>query len=100
MRCNQLPTAASWRKEAAPRWAASMASCTRVGGVLGAAGGPAGQPVQPAVVATEQFLECVAVAGDVGGQQLGVAANDGRAEKAEHGRTVVAPGAPGHFTRA
>ena len=46
-----------------------------------------------------QFLERVAIAGDVGGQQLGVAADNGRAEEAEHGRTVVKPARPGTSPR-
>ncbi len=43
-------------------------------GILGAAAGQPGEPVQLPVMAVEQLLEGVAVAGDVGRQQFGVAA--------------------------
>ena len=46
----------------------------RVLGVFGAATGQPGKPVQLPVMAVEQFLEGVAVAGDMGRQQFGVAA--------------------------
>ena len=46
----------------------------RVFGVLGAAGGEPRKPVQLPLMAVEQLVEGVAVAGDVGCQQLGVTA--------------------------
>ena len=53
-------------------------------GVFGAARRPPGQPVQVAVVAADQLCERIPIAGDVGGQQVGVAAGG-----TGHGRTVL-----------
>ena len=46
----------------------------RVLGILGGAAGEPGKPVQLPVMTVEQLVEGVAFAGDVGGQQLGIAA--------------------------
>ena len=72
MRCSQLPTAASWRNGRGAAVCGQHGVLQRVGGVVGAAAGAAGQPVQLAVVAVEQLLERVPVTGDVRRQQLGV----------------------------
>src|ERR1700728_3190744 len=60
----------------------------RVFGILGGAGGEPGKPVQVTPVAMEQLAERVAVAGDVGCQQLGVAALTLDVSPEPHGRTV------------
>ena len=70
-----------------------------VGGVLGAAAVVGGQAVQPAVMPAEQFLERVPVTGDVGCQQIGVAAW-GRTVGAEHWADGIGAGRRGHFSAA
>ena len=64
-----------------------------VGGVVRVATGHHRQPVELAMMAIEQFLEGIAVAGDVRGQQLTV--GDVRnPPEAPHTRTLSTPGHP------
>jgi hypothetical protein len=61
----------------------------RVFGILGSAGGQPGKAVQMSLVTVEQLAEGVAVAGDMGGQQLGVTAFSLNLSPHTHGRTVT-----------
>jgi hypothetical protein len=70
----------------------------RVLGVLGAAAGQPGDPVQLPVVAEEQLLEGMAIAGDVSRQQFGVATLFATLLpnlRGAHGRTVTNDPMPG-----
>ncbi len=74
MRYSQLPTAASWRNAGCVAVCRQHRVLQRVGGVLGIAAGHQGEPVELTLVAVEQLLEGVPVAGDVGSQQLRIGA--------------------------
>ncbi len=71
----------------------------RVFGILGAATGQPGKPVQLSVVAVEQLLEGIAVARDVSSQEFGVAALCWmfllNLARGAHGRTVTNRRIPG-----
>lgn len=61
----------------------------RVIGVFAGRAGEAGEPVQLAVMATEQLGECVPVAGHVGGEQISVASLARVGSPEPHRRTVT-----------
>jgi hypothetical protein len=61
----------------------------RIFRILRAAGGEPGKPVQLPLVAVEQLVEGVAVAGDMGCQQFGVTAFPLDVSPETHGRTVT-----------
>ena len=70
----------------------------RVLGVLGAAAGQPGDPVQLPVVTEKQLLECIAIARHVSRQQFGVATLSGTLLpnlRGTHGRTVTNDPLPG-----
>ena len=73
-RCSQVVTCASPRNDAGAAVGRDHAVLQAVGGVVGVAHRAQGDRPQPVAVAGEQLAERLGVAGDVGGEQLGVGA--------------------------